>query len=342
MLNDAPVASDGAAHPSGWMTAQYFLKYIHHFAKHAKPTPSSPVLLLLDNHESHISVPVLDFCKESGIDLMTFPPHCSHKLQPLDLTVYGPLKTYYNTVVTDWMVSNPGKTLTIYEILKLAAKAIPLAFKLSQNIQKGFKKPGISPFNSNIFSDEDFVCSSITDCCLQEENNVATEKSISDQPIMEQPSTKENLSLEDHTSSNVEVTGPSQMESLSKSQTRGTVNVTPDLVRPYPKAGPRKSDGMKQKKGKTRILTDTPEKRPIEMEEKERQRKNKIKELNKNQKCSKNEKSREISSDDEIENVSVSDEALVEIDSSEEDFDVDDVIVLDRNFLVNNFVFPGQ
>ena len=129
------------------------------------------------------------------------------------------------------MVSNPGKTLTIYEIPKLAAKAIPLAFKL-QNIQKGFKKPGIWPFNSNIFSDEDFVCSSITDCCLQEENNVVTEKSFSDQPIMEQPSTKENLSLKDRTSSNVEVTGPSQMESLSKSQTRGTVNLTPDLVRP--------------------------------------------------------------------------------------------------------------
>ncbi|XP_065664407.1 uncharacterized protein LOC136086067 [Hydra vulgaris] len=138
MLNDAPVGSDGAAHPSGWMTAPCFLKYIHHFAKHAKPTPSSPVLLLLDNHESHISVPVLDFCKESGIVLMTFPPHCSHKLQPLDLNVYGPLKTYYNTFVTDWMVSNPGKTVTIYEIPKLAAKAIPLAFKL-QNIQTGFK-----------------------------------------------------------------------------------------------------------------------------------------------------------------------------------------------------------
>ncbi|XP_065642501.1 uncharacterized protein LOC136074128 [Hydra vulgaris] len=337
MLNDAPVGSDGAAHPSGWMTAPCFLKYIHHFAKHAKPTPSSPVLLLLDNHESHISVPVLDFCKESGIVLMTFPPHCSHKLQPLDLTVYGPLKTYYNTVVTDWMVSNPGKTVTIYEIPKLAAKAIPLAFKL-QNIQTGFKKPGIWPFNSNIFSDEDFVCSSITDRCLPEENNVATEKWILEQPIMEQPSTEENLSLEDRTSSNVEATGPSQLESLSKNQTRGTVNVTPDLVRPFPKAGPRKLDGMKRKKGKTRILTDTPEKRIIEMEEKERKRKDKIKELNKNRKCSRNEKSTKISSDDEIKNASVSDVDLVEIDSSEEDFDVDDVIVMDRKFQINDFV----
>ncbi|XP_047142247.1 uncharacterized protein LOC124816638 [Hydra vulgaris] len=272
MLNDAPVGSDGAAHPSGWMTASSFLKYIHHFKKYAKPTPSSPVLLLLDNHESHISVPVLDFCIESGIVLITFPPHCSHKLQPLDLTVYGPLKTYYNTAVTDWMVSNPGKTITIYEIPKLAEKAIPLAFKL-QNIQTGFEKSGIWPFNSNIFSDEDFVCSSITDRYLPGENNVATEKSISDQPIMEQPSTEENLRLEDRTSSNVEVTGPSQLESLSKSQTSGTVNVTPDLVRPYPKAGPRKLGGMKRKKGKIRILTDTPEKRLIEIEEKKKKEK---------------------------------------------------------------------
>lgn len=348
MLNDAPVGSDGAAHPSGWMTAPNFLKYIHHFAKHAKPTTCSPVLLLLDNHESHISVPVLDFCKESGIVLLTFPPHCSHKLQPLDLTVYGPLKTYYNTAVTDWMVSSPGKTVTIYEIPKLAAKAIPLAFKL-QNIQRGFEKPGIWPFNSNIFSDEDFACSSVTDRCLPEEDNVPTEQSISDQPVMEQPSREENQSLEDRTS-NVEVTEPSQLESPPRS--RNKVTVTPDLVRPYPKAGPRKLHGMKRKKGKTRILTDTPEKILIEMKEVERQRKNKIKELNKNRKfsnntgqktipkladefTSKSKKNRKISSDDEIENVSVSDEALVE---SEEDFDEDDVIVLDRNFQINNFV----
>lgn len=50
---------------------------------------------------------------------------------------------------------------------------------------------------------------------------------------------------------------------------------------------------------------------------------------------SKPKKNRKVSSDDEIENVSVSDEALVE---SEEDFDEDDVIILDRNFQINDFV----
>ena len=131
-----------------------------------------------------------------------------------------------------------------------------------------------------------------------------------------------------------------------------TVNITPDLVRPYPKAGPRKMRSMIRKKGKTRILTDTPEKRVIELEEAERQRKNKIKELNKNEKCYKNkgqktipkladeltskrEKNRKVSSENIAENISVSDESLEE---EEEDFDEDDVIVLDRNFQINNFV----
>lgn len=140
------------------------------------------------------------------------------------------------------MVSNPAKTVTIYEIPKLAAKAIPLAFKL-QNIQRGFEKSGIWPLNSNIFSDEDFACSSITDRCLSEEGNVPSEQSISDQPVTEQPSTGENQSPEDRTSSNVEVIGSSQLESPSTSQISGNVNVTPDVVRPYPKAGPRKLQG---------------------------------------------------------------------------------------------------
>lgn len=278
-----------------------FLKCMHLFAKHAKPTPSSPVLLLLDNHESHISVPVLDVCKESGIDY----------------------KTYYKTAVTDWMVSNPGKTVKIYEIPKLAAEAIPLALKL-QNIQWGFEKPGIGPLNSNIFYDEDFACS-VTDRCLPEED-IPTEQSISDQPVMEQPSTEENQSLEDRTSSNVEVAGPSQLESPSRSQTKGTVNVTPDLVRPYPKAGPKKLNGMKRKKGKSRILTDTPEKRQKWKKKKDKEKirsksstkiENALKIQDKtipnlaDEFTSKPEKNRKISSDVEIENVSVSDETLV-------------------------------
>jgi len=56
---------------------------LKHFAGCVRCSPASPVILI-DNHDSHISLPVIDFAKEHGIIMVSFPPHCSHKLQPLD------------------------------------------------------------------------------------------------------------------------------------------------------------------------------------------------------------------------------------------------------------------
>ncbi|KAF2895023.1 hypothetical protein ILUMI_11151 [Ignelater luminosus] len=81
-------------------------------------------------------------------------------------------KLYYNTAATDWVVSNPRKTLTMYEVPKLAAVALPQAFKL-QNIQSGFSNAGIWPFNSNIFSDNDYLCSAVTDRAMLNMENTS-------------------------------------------------------------------------------------------------------------------------------------------------------------------------
>jgi len=50
--------------------------------------------------------------------MITIPPHCSHKVQPLDCTVFGPFKRYYNVAVKSWMLDNPGKAMTICNIRK--------------------------------------------------------------------------------------------------------------------------------------------------------------------------------------------------------------------------------
>ena len=73
------------------MTAA-FLTFLKHFVAHVRPSPTDKVILLLDNHVSHLSVDVLQFAKDNGVVMVSFPPHCSHKLQPLDRSVYGPLK----------------------------------------------------------------------------------------------------------------------------------------------------------------------------------------------------------------------------------------------------------
>ncbi|KAJ8912459.1 hypothetical protein NQ315_002825 [Exocentrus adspersus] len=77
-------------------------------------------------------------------NLLTFPPHSSHKLLPLDRTVFGPYKTYYNQCANDWLLQNPGKPITIYQIAEIVGKSYPKAFT-QQNIIKGFQVTDADP-----------------------------------------------------------------------------------------------------------------------------------------------------------------------------------------------------
>ena len=121
------------------------------------------VLVILDNHESHISVEAVDYCRDSVIVLLSLPPHCSHRLQPLDRTVFGPLKTQYNTTVKLWMYNNPGKRQTIYDVAGILGTAYSRAFTI-QNVVSGFKSTGICPLHdTEVFSEVDIYQSYVSD-----------------------------------------------------------------------------------------------------------------------------------------------------------------------------------
>ena len=122
-IRGGPVGCIGSANKSGWMTADDFVLYLEHFIQHVRPTPEAPVLLLLDNHTSHLSVEALDLAKNSGVVMLSFPPHCSHRLQPLDRSVFGPFKKSFSVHMDGWMRSHPGRPVTIYDIPAIAAEA---------------------------------------------------------------------------------------------------------------------------------------------------------------------------------------------------------------------------
>ncbi|KAJ4436357.1 hypothetical protein ANN_18989 [Periplaneta americana] len=165
-----PSGSSGCANPSGWMQEENFLQFLKHFHSVAKSTLDKPVLLLPDNHGSHLSIDGLNFAKANEIIMLSFPPRCSHRLQPLDRAVFGPFKRYYNTAADAWMLNNPGKTMTIYDIPGIVSTAYPLAMTPS-NIQSGFRCTGIFPFNRDIFTDEDFAPGYVLDRPQPEINN---------------------------------------------------------------------------------------------------------------------------------------------------------------------------
>jgi hypothetical protein len=112
MLHGAPPLSYGTCNPSGWSTAEIFVEFLEHFIKLVKPSKDRKVLLILDNHESHITIDAINKARDNGIVMLTIPPHTSHKLQPLDVTVFGPFKKYYNIACKNWLSTNPGKLVS--------------------------------------------------------------------------------------------------------------------------------------------------------------------------------------------------------------------------------------
>ena len=113
MIKGAPDGTVGFATQNGWMTSEIFLDGVNHIRCFTLASRENPILLMLGNHDSHLSFNVIESARENGIHIVTFPPHCSHKLQPLDISVYGPLKSAYKN---EWNISNPGKRVTIFDL----------------------------------------------------------------------------------------------------------------------------------------------------------------------------------------------------------------------------------
>ena len=161
MLNGAPKATLGLATRSGWMNSDLFPQVMAHFIHHSKSSKENPCLLIMDNHESHLSVEVLDMAKANGVTILTIPPHCSHRLQPLDVSVYYPFKTFYNDALNSYMAINPGVSVSIYNV----ARCVGIAYERAMtpgNILSGFRETGIHPLDRYVFSDDNFMTSEVT------------------------------------------------------------------------------------------------------------------------------------------------------------------------------------
>ena len=127
-----------------------------HFAKHTNASIQNPALLILDNHESHISLKIFEFCRQHGITLLSLPSHCSHKMQPLSF--FKPLKTAYYRECDYFMTTNAGRRITQYDVVGLFSSAYRRVANL-EKAENGFKSAGIFPINPDIFTDEDFYAS---------------------------------------------------------------------------------------------------------------------------------------------------------------------------------------
>lgn len=259
LLDHAPPGCVGFPQESGWMTGQVFLLWLNHFIKFAKPSAERKILLLLDGHSSHKSLDVLEFAKKNNIILFCFPPHCTHRVQPLDVAFYGPLTTYYNQALRKWLHTHPGRTVTHFQVGHLFREAYTQAATVA-NAVHGFQKTGICPFNEDIFPDWQFLPSETTNLGEDNYNLPSTSGEQSQSSVQEGFSSQIETSYNDEFAKDEQ---PSQgHEELEKTASPGNnqdainCSVLISQISPIPQVTSRQK--RKRKGGEMGVLNTTP------------------------------------------------------------------------------------
>ncbi|XP_067931002.1 uncharacterized protein [Watersipora subatra] len=130
-LNGTPVGLIGTAIKTAWMDTEVLSNQnLPFLITNSRCSQDKPVLLLLDNHVSHVSLKTIVLAKNSGVVLLTLPSHTSHRLRPLDRTVFGTMKIFFNGALDDCMRSNPDRSIYTYDTEALYACAFVKAMTL--------------------------------------------------------------------------------------------------------------------------------------------------------------------------------------------------------------------
>ncbi|KAF8795202.1 hypothetical protein HNY73_003077 [Argiope bruennichi] len=73
--NGAPTGSTGCCNPSGWMKEERFMRFAEQFVLCTKSTKERATLLLMNNHDSHLSISAFNYLKANGVVVLSFAPH---------------------------------------------------------------------------------------------------------------------------------------------------------------------------------------------------------------------------------------------------------------------------
>lgn len=104
-----------------------------------------PIILFIDGHTSHINLPVSEFCRNHNIILYCFPAHASHILQPLDVTVFGPLKKMWNDAIDEFQAKYKT-SVTKHSFFQVFDQPWKKATEKKHSVS-GFNACGLVPFN---------------------------------------------------------------------------------------------------------------------------------------------------------------------------------------------------
>ncbi|XP_066298848.1 uncharacterized protein [Branchiostoma lanceolatum] len=174
-----------ATTPSGFIESDVFLQWLEKcFVRFC--SPERPVMLLLDQHSTHVTREAIDLAIKEDIVLLGLPPHSSHFLQPLDAQG-GPflrMKSSFEDVVNDMTLIKPNFFVTKSSFPRIIKGVRERTLTMSV-IKTGFKKTGIYPVNKEAISDR-WLRMNDSSACPKEEDKVIDKKEAEDRLLPEE------------------------------------------------------------------------------------------------------------------------------------------------------------
>ena len=107
-------------------------------------------LLIVDGHSSHVNLKFIDKCDNLRILLLILPSHSTHRLQPLDVSLFAPLATFYTNGLNRLMFESLGMiNMSNRAFWSVFFPAWQQAFS-EEKITSAFEKTGIWPYNPSL------------------------------------------------------------------------------------------------------------------------------------------------------------------------------------------------
>ena len=168
-MRNTTYGSKGILQPNGWMNGERFVETLQHIHEKTGSSVENKILVIMDNAECHMNIHVVEYAIKHGIVLVTLPPHTTAKLQPLDVSVFGPFKVFLRNAQSDFNLTYPNQPITVHQLPQLACDAWVKAANPA-NILSGFRATGIWPINRDIFQEDAFVGAQVTERPAPQQN----------------------------------------------------------------------------------------------------------------------------------------------------------------------------
>jgi hypothetical protein len=132
---------------SGYSNDTLFFQWLQHweFFSHSD---NEYRMLLMDGFESHLTYSALKFCEQHKIIVFLLPPHTSHFLQPLDVSVFQQWKHHHSRILDQNIRQSVGpldKNSFFACLNEIREKTLT-----ERVIKAGFRKCGYFPFRPRV------------------------------------------------------------------------------------------------------------------------------------------------------------------------------------------------